>query len=248
MHIFRNNDEIIKYKLMSIADEDLRFVTGAEFALERAVHNEKRSPVWWDMFPFVDTFIGVGLLNNKPTLIIRHGSHMLSTYEGMNELEEQYHSPNNGYNLSSEKFKRLWRQYGEEGLEETGSERKTWVVQGEALEKLIKGDISCDEAPDMTALVPMIGSTAIVKAYIEGHKRNIFSTIRVDFDRNLTSSPDPFVTLLSFGGGLKYQIKGCRPYGNIVVVPSNYQNPSFFSNEEYNPKKGSPLALILGTK
>ena len=55
-----------------------RYLTGFEFALERAIHNEKGSPAW-QVFPHTNTLVGVGLYNGNPTLLVRHGDNVLST-------------------------------------------------------------------------------------------------------------------------------------------------------------------------
>jgi len=223
-----------------------RPLTGAEFALERATHHEKNSPVW-KFYPHTDTFVGVGLgpdlkNNSVPTLLIRHGDHVLSTPDDIARLRDQGFQRYK-FQLLTNTDKQLWKQYCEEGLKERGPKRKTWVIQDTALVMMVSGVFSLDDAPHNSALVPMLGDVSIVENYSEGHKINIKPRIGVIFDKDAISSEVPLVCPLVFGDIYFDNLVGNGyDYGCVVGVPSGAEGAT---QKKLEPRKGSPLALIL---
>jgi len=219
------------------------YLTGAEFALERAVHNEEGSPAWQD-FPSTDTLVGVGLYKGESTLLIRHGDNILSTPEGILRLKAQG-LQRNKFQLLTYTDKQLWKQYCEEGLKERGPKRKTWVIQNDALDGIVSGVFSLDDAPNQTAMVPMLGDLSIVNGYSRGHKVNIHPRIGVLIDKDATFSEVPLVCPLVFGNNVGFNnLVGNYNYfvGCVVGVSSGAEGTT---RNIFEPKKGSPLALIL---
>ena len=228
--------------LQECISADHRHLSGAEFALERAINNEKGSPAW-QVYPHTNTLVGVGLFNSKPTLLVRHGDNILSTPEGIEGLRAQGYKRNK-FQLITEEDRQQWQQYCEEGLEEKGPKRKTWVIQDEALEGMVSGVFSLEDAPHQTAMVPMLGDLSIADDYSRGHKINIGSKMGVGIDKDVTSSEVPLVCPLVFvyryngdlGGYYNYDV-GC-----VVGVPFGAEGAT---QKIFEPRKGSPLALIL---
>ena len=95
--------------LQKCLSADHRFLTGAEFALERAVHNEEGSPAW-QVYPHTNTLVGVGLHKGKPTLLIHHGDNVLSTPYEIVRLRAQGFQRNK-FQLLTEKDSQQWKQY-----------------------------------------------------------------------------------------------------------------------------------------
>ena len=219
------------------------YLTGAEFALERAVHNEEGSPAWQD-FTHTDTLVGVGLYKGESTLLICHGDNILSTPEGILRLKAQGLQRNKFQLLTGDDLK-LWQQYCEHGLEEKGPKRQTWVIQDDALDGIVSGVFSLDDAPNQTAMVPMLGDLSIVNGYSRGHKVNIHPRIGVLIDKDATFSEVPLVCPLVFGNNVGFNnLVGNYNYfvGCVVGVSSGAEGTT---RNIFEPKKGSPLALIL---
>ncbi|MBS3170407.1 hypothetical protein J4223_01365 [Candidatus Woesearchaeota archaeon] len=219
-----------------------RCLSGAEFALERAVNNKKGSFAW-KVYPHTDTLVGVGLFAEKPTLLVRHGDNILSTPEGIARLRAQG-SQRNKFQLLTEEDRQLWQQYCEQGLEEREEKRQTWVIQGKALDGMVSGIFSLEDAPHQTAMVPILGDLLIVDDYSRGHKINIGPQIGVGIDNAATSSKVPLVCPLVFGDDYGINLDGFNDFiiynvGCVVGVPSSA------TQKILEPKKGSPLALML---
>jgi len=223
-----------------------RHLSGAEFALERAINNEKGSPAW-QVYPHTNTLVGVGLFNSKPTLLVRHGDNILSTPYEIARLRAQGFQRNK-FQLLTEEDRQQWKQYCEQGLEEREEKRQTWVIQDEALERMVSGVFSIEDAPNQTAMVPMLGDLSIVNDYSRGHKVNINPRIGVLIDKDATFSEVPLVCPLVFGFndffnlnlyGNDYYDNGC-----VVGVPSG-ATQKILEPKIFEPRKGSPLALML---
>ena len=219
-----------------------RQLTGTEFALERAVNNKKGSFAW-KVYPHTDTLVGVGLFNSKPTLLVRHGDNILSTPYEIARLRAQG-SQRNKFQLLTEEDRQQWKQYCEQGLEEREEKRQTWVIQGKALDGMVSGIFSLEDAPHQTAMVPILGDLLIVDDYSRGHKINIGPQIGVGIDKDATFSEVPLVCPLVFGDsygndlvGNGYYVSGC-----VVGVPFGAEGAT---QKILEPKKGSPLALML---
>ena len=225
---------------------DYRQLIGSEFALERAINNKEDSPAW-QVFPHTNTFVGAGLFREKPTLLVRHGDNILSTPEGIARLRAQG-SQRNKFQLLTEEDRQQWKQYCEQGLEEKGPKRQTWVIQDDALEGMVSGIFSLEDAPHQTAMVPMLGDLSIVDDYSRGHKINIIPKIGVGIDKDATSSEVPLVCPLVFGCGYRGIIlngNGSRyDVGCVVGVPFG-ATQKILEPKIFEPRKGSPLALML---
>ena len=225
---------------------DYRQLIGSEFALERAINNKEDSPAW-QVFPHTNTFVGAGLFREKPTLLVRHGDNILSTPEGIEGLRAQGYKRNK-FQLLTEEDRQLWKQYCEEGLEEKGPKRQTWVIQDDALEGMVSGIFSLEDAPHQTAMVPMLGDLSIVNDYLRGHKLKISPQIGVGIDKDATSSEVPLVCPLVFGCGYRGIIlngNGSRyDVGCVVGVPFG-ATQKILEPKIFEPRKGSPLALML---
>jgi len=222
-----------------------RCLSGAEFALERAIHNEKGSPAW-QVFPHTDTLVGVGLFRERPTLLVRHGYNVLSTPDEIARLRAQG-SQRYKFQLLTEADRQQWKQYCEQGLEERGEKRQTWVIQDEALERMVSGIFSLKKAPHQTAMVPMLGDLSIVKDYLRGHEINIGSKMGVGFDKAATSSEVPLVCPLVFGVSYDNDLYGNDDYydsGCVVGVPFG-ATQKILEPKIFEPIKDSPLALML---
>jgi len=215
-----------------------RCLTGAELALERAIHNEAGSPAW-QVFPHTDTLVGVGLFRERPTLLVRHGDNVLSTPDEIARLRAQGFQRNK-FQFLTEEDRQLWKQYCEQGLEERGEKRQTWVIQGDALERMVSGVFSIEDALHQTAMVPMLGDLSIVESYKKGHERNINPRIGVIIDKDTTSSKVPLVCPLVLGNYLDGN--GDYYNGCVVGVPSGAEGAT---RKNFEPIEGSPLALIL---
>ena len=226
--------------LRELQSAGYRALTGAEFAAKRALDNDRGS-LSWRVYPHTDTLVGVGLFRQEPTLLVRHGDHVLSTPEGCERLRAQ--GPKRyKFQLLSETDRALWKRYCEEGLEEKGGRRKTWVIQGKVLEGLILGVCNLDKAPDYTAMVPMLGDIDSVSNYSKGHRANFGNQIGVWVDKNATNSEVPLVCGLVFGEG--YRLYGNDGFGDecFVGVPFSAEGAA---QKIFEPQKDSPLALIL---
>jgi len=193
-----------------------RCLTGAELALERAIHNEAGSPAW-QVFPHTDTLVGVGLFRERPTLLVRHGDNILGTPDEIARLRAQGYKINK-FQLLSEEDRQLWKQYCDQGLEEKGPKRQTWVIQDDALEGMVSGIFSLEDAPHQTAMVPMLGDLSIADDYSRGHKINIGSKMGVGIDKDVTSSEVPLVCPLVFGNNYNNNLNGNNNYNNGCVV------------------------------
>jgi len=234
--------------LQKCLSADHRFLTGAEFALERAVHNEEGSPAW-QVYPHTNTLVGVGLHKGKPTLLIHHGDNVLSTPYEIVRLRAQGFQRNK-FQLLTEKDRQQWKQYCEQGLEEKGPKRQTWVIQGKALKRMGSGVFSLEDAFNNSTMVPMLGDLSIVQNYLIGHEVNIDPRIGVLIDKDATFSEVPLVGPLVFGdyyisnlnGYVNYCIDGC-----VVGVPSGAEcaTQKIVDSKILFPRKGSPLDLIL---
>ena len=231
-----------EYALSECLSAGYRQLTGSEFALERAIHNEKGSPAW-QVYPHTNTLVGVGLFNSKPTLLVRHGDNILSTPYEIARLRAQG-CKRNKFQLLIEADQNLWQQYCEEGLEEKGPKRQTWVIQDEALEGMVSGVFYIENAPHVSAMVPMLGDLSIVEAYKLGHDRNIGLKIGVGIDKDVTSSEVPLVCPLVFGNIYGNDLNGDNNYddGCVVWVPFGAEGAT---QKIFEPRKGSPLALML---
>ena len=224
-------------------EDGCRALTGLEFGLERATKNERGSSVW-SVDPHVVTSVEYGLHMNKPTLLIKHGgkNNPFNSPEGYEELRAK------GYERSKFKLDNgLFHLDCEEGLEQTGPERQIWVIQGEALEKLVSGLVQITQAAEKTALVPMIGGMTNVEGYEIGHKNNIGSQIRIVVDKDATNLVNPLGCPLVFDydndldGFNDYYVNGC-----VVGVSVGAEGATQKKNETIS--KGSFLDLLLRQK
>ena len=224
-----------------------RYLTGAEFALERAINKERGSPAW-QVYPHTNTLVGVGLFRQKPTLLVRHGDNILSTPEGIKRLRAQGFQ-RFMFQLLTEEDKQQWEQYCEQGLEEKGPKRETWVIQGDALEGMVSGFFSLNYALNQTAMVPMLGDLAIVNDYSRGHEKKISPKIGVFINKDATISRVPLVCPLVFGVSYIDNLSGNDGYVNgcVVGVPSGAEGATqkILEPKIFEPREGSPLELML---